>query len=238
MEPLLATLWIYRRCAARSAVLLRQNWPVGLSLPAYALLLAVARSIAPAFGIIGGLIVALASSACISSFLFLIEQILHSGRATLGDFQRGFAVYLWEVIRISFLFWIAATLLRVMLAGQPNAGLIQLCVTVAAYILFNVVPELIYQSHESGVGLVAASYRFIATNWIEWFPPNVLGAVAIVWILRATGQLHLAAPLAMVVEGLVMGLLLVCLMVFRGLLFAELNSSTGRGRAFRYRARR
>jgi hypothetical protein len=42
----------------------------------------------------------------------------------------------------------------------------------------------------------------------------------------------------MVVESLVTGLLLVCLMVFRGLLFAELNSSTGRGRAFRYRARR
>ena len=187
---------------------------------------------------IGGIAVALASSACTSSFLYLIEQILRSGRADLGDFQRGFAAYLWEVVRISFLFWIAATLLRAMLSGQANAGLIQLCLTVAAYILFNVVPELIYQSHESGVGLVAASYRFIASNWIEWFPPNILAAVVILWIVRAAGRLPLPAPLGMVVEGLVLGLLLVCLMVFRGLLFAELNSSTGRGRAFRYRARR
>lgn len=238
MEPLLATLWTYRRCAARSIVLLRQNWLVGLSLPAYALLLTAARIIAQPFGIVGGVIVAVASSACTSSFLYLIEQILRGGRADLGDFQRGFGVYLWEVVRISFLFWIAATVLRLMLTGQPNASLIQLCIMVAAYILFNVVPELIYQSHESGIGLVAASYRFIATNWIEWFPPNILAAVAILWIVRATGRLPLAAPLAMVVESLVTGLLLVCLMVFRGLLFAELNSSTGRGRAFRYRARR
>ncbi|MGD2063518.1 MAG: hypothetical protein PVF51_08065 [Nitrospirota bacterium] len=238
MEPLLATLWIYQRCATRSVALLRQNWLVALSLPAYAVLLAVARVIAQPLGIVGGVLVALASSACTSSFLYLIEQILRSGRADLGDFQRGFGVYLWEVVRISFLFWIAATVLRLMLTGQPNAGLIMLCATVAVYILFNVVPELIYQSHESGIGLVAASYRFIAANWIEWFPPNVLAAVVTVWTVRAAGGLHLALPLAMVVEGVVTGLLLVFLMTFRGLLFSELNSSTGRGRTFRYRARR
>jgi len=238
MDLLLATLWIYWRCAARSAELLRHNWVVGLSLLAYTAILGVARMVAMPLGMVGGMLLALASSACLSSFLYLIEQVVRSGRANLADFQRGFGVYFFEVVRISFLFWVAATLLRLVLAGQPNGGLIQLCVTVVAYILCNVVPELIYQSHESGPGLVAASYRFIVANWIEWFPPNLVAAAGIVWVLRTVARLPLAGPLGVMVETFVAGLLVVLLMVFRGLLFAELHGSTSRSRAFRYRARK
>lgn len=238
MEPLLATLWIYWRCVARSAELLRHNLLVGLAPIAYTVIIGVVGSIALGLGMIGGMIVALAWSACLSSFLYLIAEIVGSGRANLADFQRGFKVYFFEVVRISFLFWIAAVALRLVLANQPNVRLIQLCITVVAYILFNVVPELIYQSHESGAGLIAASYRFIGANWIEWFPPNVLAAVVILWVVHVVERLPLPTTVDMVAARGIGGILLVGLMVFRGLLFAELNRSSGRSRAFRYRARR
>jgi hypothetical protein len=237
MAHILATLWIYRRCAGRTVDLLRRNWVVGLSLLVYTVVLAAARVVAAPLHVVGGLLLALLSSACISSFLHLIEQILRSGRADLDDFRRGFGIYFWEVVRISFLFWIAGTLLRVATAGQPNAGLLQLCVTVVAYILFNAVPELIYQSHHSGLELITASYRFIVTNWIEWFVPNVAAGVAVFFLLRGVARVGLGGAAGLVMETAVLGLALVCLMVFRGLLFAELHSSTGRSRRFRYRAR-
>jgi hypothetical protein len=65
----------------------------------------------------------------------------------------------------------------------------------------------------------------------------VAAGVAIFFLLRGLNRVGLGGPLGLVVETGVLGLALVCLMVFRGLLFAELDSSTGRSRRFRYRAR-
>jgi len=51
---------------------------------------------------------------------------------------------------------------------NPNGPLLYLGVQILLYVIFNAVPELIYQGRVSGLALLSASYQFIVENWIEW----------------------------------------------------------------------
>jgi len=237
MERLLATLWIYRRCARKTAELLAHNLHVAGAVVAYALAMALVRAIAAPLGLIGGFLVTVAACACASSFLFLVEQVQRIGHANLYDFQRGFTAYLGEVVNVGFVLWIATVAVRFLAAAQPNPVLVWLGFEVVVFILGNAIPEMIYQSPHTGLSLLTESYHFIATNWIEWFPPTLAATAVAYAVVAAVGLLPLPplllAPLRMVAVGLVV----YGVMLFRGLLFAELHATGPRGRVFRYRAR-
>lgn len=238
MERLLATLWIYRRCARRTGTLLVHNLQVAGAVAAYAVVMAVVRMVAAPLGMIGGLLVTLAACACASSFLFLVAQVQRIGRANLYDFQRGFTAYLGEVVNIGFVLWIASTAVRLLAAAQPNPLLVWLGFEVVLFVAANAVPEMIYQTPHTGLHLFREGYRFIAANWIAWFPPTIAATAVAHAVAAMVGYLPLPpvllAPLRMVASGLVV----YGVMLFRGLLFAELAATGGRGRVFRYHARR
>jgi hypothetical protein len=133
-------------------------------------------------------------------------------------------------VGITFVFWVFFTLATPAIAQLPQGFLILLCVQIAGFVVFNVVPELIYLGHYSSLALLQESYAFIAANWIEWFPANLVAA----GILYAIASLPLGGIAAYVQTG-VLGLLVYFTMVMRGLLFIELHGSTQRSRAFKYR---
>jgi hypothetical protein len=60
----------------------------------------------------------------------------------------------------------------------PNGPLLYLGVQILLYVIFNPVPELIYQGRVSGLALLSASYQFIVENWLEWLLPNLLVGIA------------------------------------------------------------
>ena len=45
-------------------------------------------------------------AACASSGLYVIENVVRMGKASLQDFARGFSVYIWDILTIGFIFWI------------------------------------------------------------------------------------------------------------------------------------
>lgn len=239
MEIIKATLWIYKTAFLRSAKLVAGNWVVSLAPLAYGIILSLVGFFVAPLGLIGGILIALASDACISSGLHLIENILNSRKASFNDFMRGFTIYLWEIVRISFILWIPMMMASAVLLRMPNGLLILLFIRIAVYIIFNAVPELIYQSRASGIELFGASYHFITENWIEWFTPNLAITAAGYALLRLlnlfTGGIPLFPQLFVTAFGL--GLFLAYIMIFRGILFAELNGSTPRNRVYRYRMR-
>jgi len=100
-----------------------------------------------------------------------------------------------------------------------------------AVVFLNAVPELVYLGGHSTMELLAESYRFIGTNWIEWFPPNVL----LVVVLAAVHAALPPSPFGLL-KALGMGIVLAYLFVMRGLLFLELTTSSRRAREFRRRA--
>ena len=239
MEIVKATLWIYRISLTRSVELVRENWGVVFAPLAYSIILSVAGAVLVRFGIIGGLLLLLTSNACLSSGLNLIENIVKGRKAVLNDFFRGFTVYLWDIVMISFILWIPMRVASEVLYSIPEGPLILLFIQITLYIILNAVPELIYQSQASGLELLTASYTFIIENWPEWFTPNLVITVVGIILMRVLGPLVSGLPYAIQIFLMtsVLGLFLTYLMIFRGILFSELDGSNRRSRVYRYKLR-
>lgn len=232
LESFVVTLEMYRRAFSRGAILAAKNWPVLVSIFAYAGILSVGVTFAVLLGLAGGLLLSLLNAACMASFLYLVEQIVCSGKVSVADFRRSFGVYLWDVVGVSFVIWIFSMLTALIAQSTPNGAVIVLCINLVALVYFNAVPELIYLGHSGAVALLSRSYQFIAANWIEWFPPNLLllGGLAAIWLLIPAHE-----PVLAVLRWAATALFLYFAMVVRGLLFIELDGSTRRARLFRHK---
>jgi hypothetical protein len=230
VEWFLVTLKTYQRVFARAVTLAVKNWPVLGSVFAYSAIMSVTGWLSELLGPVGGFVLSLVWAACVGSFLYLVEMIVRTSKVTLDDFRRSFGAYLWDVVGITFVFWIFFRLATPALIQLPQGYLIFLCVQIAIFVLFNAVPELIYLGHYSALALLQESYAFIAANWIEWFPAN-LAAAGILYAVASVPVHGIAAYLRLAV----LGLLVYFVMVMRGLLFIELDASTHRSRAFKYR---
>src|SRR5678816_2418146 len=103
MQILQVTLWIYGTALKRAWECVRKNLVVSFAPLVYSLLLSAAAIIALPLGILGGFVVGLVAQACLSSGLFLVKNMIDSGKADLNDFARGFRVYILELITISFI---------------------------------------------------------------------------------------------------------------------------------------
>lgn len=239
MEAVKAIFWIYRLAFFRSVELLAANPAIIFAPPAYSMLLSIATVASSPFGFLGGIVVTAAAAACVSSGLHVIENVVRVGKASLNDFVRGFSVYLWEILGIAFILWIPMMLLRQISYSTPEGPLILLLVQLLLYVILNAVPELIYQSRVSGLELLPASYHFIVENWIEWFLPNVLIALAAYPLKGLLYGLAARMPffLQLFFVAAVFGLFLTFLMIFRGVLYSELSGTTRRSRLFRYKQR-
>ena len=237
ISTLKATLWLYAKALRRSWETLLKNWVVSLAPWAYAALLSIVALMVAPLGMIGGLVLGLATQACISSGLYLVKNIVEGRRADFKDFINGFTVYLWELLGIAFVVWIPMRVLAMALASTPNGGLIFALIQVALYILLNPAPELIYQTRSSGIGVISDSYNFVVENWLEWLLPNIVLTIAGYWILNILSAMSIGLPSVMqiFIIAVGMGLCLSYFMIFRGFLFAELHGSTRRSRAYRYK---
>jgi hypothetical protein len=239
MEQIKAIFWIYKTCLIRTVELVRGNVGIIFAPIAYGVLLSVAAMLVAPLGIVGGIVMGVVLAACASSGLYLIENVVRMGKASLQDFARGFSVYIWDILTIAFIFWIPMRLLAQFAYTTPNGPLLYLGVQILLYVIFNAVPELIYQGRVSGLALLSASYQFIVENWIEWLLPNLLVGVAGYLLRNLVYQLVTPLPffLQYFLVETAFGLFLTFLMIFRGLLFAELNGTTRRSRVYRYKAR-
>lgn len=239
MEQINALIWIYKTCLIRTVELVRENLGIIFAPIAYGFVLSAAALLLAPLGFIGGLLLGVVLAACASSALYLIENVVRMSKATLQDFTRGFTVYIWDILTLAFIFWIPMRLLAQFAFTTPNGPLLYFAVQILLYVIFNAVPELIYQGRVSGLALLSASYQFIVENWIEWLLPNLL--VGIVGYLLRNLVYQLVAPLPFFLQYFIVeagfGLFLTFLMIFRGLLFAELNGTTRRSRVYRYKAR-
>jgi hypothetical protein len=232
VEWLAVTLQIYRRATSRAATLALRNWPVLGSVFAYSAIVAAAAYFSVMLGILGGFLFSLVSAACLGSFLYLVEMMVRTSKVSWEDFGRSFSAYLWDVIGVMFILWIFQLVAVPVLLQLQQGGVILLCIYIAMLVFFNAVPELIYLGHHRAMELLAESYRFVADNWIEWFPPNIMLMLGFysIW------QFSPSSTMVALLQTAAVALFGYFAMVLRGLLFIELAGSSRRGRAFRYRS--
>jgi hypothetical protein len=239
MTILQATLWFYVTAFQKAWQCVAKNWIVSLAPLAYGIIMSLAALLAAPLGIVGGLLLGVASQACVSSGLHLIKNMISVGKADFDDFLKGFTVYLWDLLTIAFIVFIPLRLAAMALGNVPNGDLVYFMIQAALYVLLNPVPEFIYQTRTSGLELLSASYNFIVENWLEWLLPNILITVAGFFLLRLLSSSVWVLPffVQMLVIAVAFGLFLTYFMTFRGFLFAELHGTTRRSRIYRYKAR-
>lgn len=228
-----ATLALYLESLRKAARVSTRNWVVIFTSWVYLAITLVAGYVVAPLGIIGGFIMAFVAAAVVSSYIYLVEMVVRTHKVTLDDFKRSFGAHFWDVVNVMFLLWLIqlATVVVAKASGQPLA--VSVIVGVAIFVLFNAVPELIYQGRVGSIALLAASVRFIQENWIEWFIPNIaFGALIYGSYLIGTGDTF--SPVELVLD-LARAFLVFYMMVFRGYLFEGLNSGSRRTRMFRSR---
>lgn len=239
MKILQVTLWLYATSLSKSWDCLRKNWVVSFAPVIYGIILTVTGIVVGPLGMIGGLVYSLVSSACASSGLYLVKNLVESGKTDSNDFLNGFTAYLGELLTFFFILWLPMWAAANGLAGVPNGALIYLLLRLGLFLLLNAVPEMIYQGRVSGLELIGASYNFIVENWIEWLVPNLILFAAGYLFLDFFDSLLFGLPtfVRLFVSAFMIGLLLAYFMTFRGFLFSQLHGTTRRTRIYRYDAR-
>lgn len=229
-------------------------WPVAFSVVAYGAVFVAAAVLLGPLGLVGGLLLSLVGAACFSGYLTLLSQAVSGTPVRWADFKRSFGAMFWDVVSVLFALWIISLAAGVVARGAgPQGPAIAAIVGITMAFFFNAVPELLYQGQTRSFQLLLASGRFVLAHPLAWFLPNVLFAIA---LLAPTGTLQFSHPgEAVLLFGSIFSprgvvavfgqiplwaapLLLLFLhfaMVFRGLLFQDLESGGVRRAAWQGR---
>jgi hypothetical protein len=247
-------LTLYKELLGLAARRAARSWLAALSIPIFVVLvMLVGLLVARLPGILAGIILGLSAAACFGSYLSLVAMAIDGSKIRLVDLKDGLRS-VWDLCGIFVvLMFIGMIVGMFQKAAGPNGEAVGGIATLAAAILLNALPEVIYQRRAGYFAALQESATFVFENPVAWFVPNLLFAF---FILAATGSLAAGSPGELLMRlarlGSVDGVLqfigaapgwmapfLIAFvhfaMVFRGLLFRELSGGSSRMRAFRRR---
>jgi len=259
MSLLKATWALYKESAVDAFKGLGRSMFAVLALALAFVVLAVVATLVGGFGIAGGFIRALVEVVVIGWYLSLVEVGVVGRRpVTFADLRQNVGRYFSEVISILFIFWIGELVL-----GMTAPTLLLVVVPVCA-LLFNPVPEMIYQEQGRSLGLLSDALRFMQENWPEWLGAQILGAAFLggwAWLVfggppnlelilnlvQAFGpwfgfiQVGSYALASLAIGGFIGAVVILAFthffMLFRGHLYKRMRTSSRRGRAWQSRMR-
>ena len=227
--------------------------------------LLVASSVIAPLGMLGGFLLGALNALIIGATLSLTEQaVLGSRRLQWKDVPASFGQYFWDVISVGFMVWFPLMFLEMGLQMNPYQPLLLTAVFFLVFILLNPVPEVIYQSRAgSAFDIVRESYEFVLENWVEWFLPFAIlfapfGLTFFFQISSQAGRrggldfwalltlpftvlsewlslIGIAPEASVVLVFALTPVFTVCMLFFRGHLFANLHRTSRRQRLFQSR---
>lgn len=236
MKIVLAYARLYAHCMVKAFQGLRKNaWtlllPMGLSV-------AMMMLIVPASNIpvLGGFLLGFVVGAAVSCYLYFTNEVVSHSRVSIKEFKTSMGKYFWSVLNLLFILWLASFVIRLLPPASKLQQAANLALVLFQAVLLNPAPEVIYlRGTYGGMETLSACIRFMQEGFVEWLIPNVIllgGGYALLLFVGAYLPAHGAWSIVLYALG---GALLHVLMVFRGHLFKELNSSTHRQRMFRFR---
>lgn len=234
--------------------LLVKNWPIIFTGLVYSVISIILMFIITLFlssfilRFFTGIILFIAISAIISNYLYLLYNVVKVGKVTIQDFKDGFKAYLRKVYTIFFIGWIAGLvygmfimpILQNLLSGVVGARALNAIGSILLLIFLNPLPETVYQKHYSPMESIKYAFEFVKENWIEWFLPNVilLGALYLttgtiitnVFVYNIGFNFDFSLPNVLIY---MLGQIIFSFtMIYRGILFNILSTSTRRKRLF------
>ncbi|WP_432408690.1 hypothetical protein [Wukongibacter sp. M2B1] len=232
-----------RNIVSKSFKLAAENWKIFLVGIAYLFIMPIMGIVVSYAGILGGIIISIFQSAIVSNYLYLIENIINYGRFTIEDFKSGFTVYLWKTYSIFIFFYLVSwgknLFLDPFISSFGIMGFyMQIAIIIAAFVMLNTIPEVIYQKHYERLDIITYSFDFIKENFLEWFIPNGL-IFAIAYIVHiSTSKIifligfNTSFIISNIIRAIIYQLILSYAMIYRGHLFKILSTSTRRKRMF------
>lgn len=231
-----------------------KNWPIIFTGFVYSTLSLILGLIITVFlsnfvlSFFSGIILFIAISAMTSNYLYLLYNIIKNDRISLQDFKAGFTAFLRKIYTIFFIGWVAgllfsriiAPILAGVLGGAVDVGTLNVIVSFLILILLNPLPETVYQKHYSPVESIKYAFVFIKDNWIEWFIPNIIlfgilylsTGVIISNIFTFNVGFAFNFSLSHILMYLLSQIIFSLAMIYRGVLFEILSTSTRRKRMF------
>jgi len=248
-----ATLHLYQQAAKEAWEKGSRAWPVGLLPFVYGPVFFLTAIFVAPLGLIGGFILGLVLALCVSSYLYFIAGVVNGNHMGLQDLAESWRPCFWSVITILFFLSIVRYALELLVPlGAAGGYELRTVINLALMILLNPIPEVIYQGRSSGLNILQESFDFLRSSGVEWFLPFVALAVFAIFFFplpilmmplqigRLTfptlggGGLFPGSPISLL-WAVLSAFILFALMVFRGLLFRALASSTRRQRVYRSR---
>ncbi len=188
-------------------------------------------------GIFGGIIMAILQSALVSSYLFVLGNVIVYNRFRWEDARYGLTHYLWKVYGIFFIFYISNMVLN-LLAGIIGTIIytIYWVLPLIILLLLNPLPEAIYIKDRDPLDTIIYTFGFMKENWLNWLIPNI-AFMFLIYVF--TSGIFSSEILGSGSGGIVWFIMLIASgvvisvgMLYRGHLFALLNGSTRRKRQF------
>jgi hypothetical protein len=226
---------LYWECLRKAILGIQKSpWTLLLPIPLLPAFYLIGALLWP-LGFVGGILMVFVRAALISCYLYFAGEVVSQSRVRVSEFGRSIGTYLWSVVNLGFVLWIASFLLGMLFRTNARAYyLFEQLLTLASLILLNPAPEVIYlRGTYGGLATVQRSVAFVQQNWIEWFVPNLPLAFLGYLILPYLAQPDLLGVLLVAIP---VGALFHLAMVFRGHLFLALDQSSHRQRMFRYRS--
>lgn len=191
------------------------------------------------FSIIAGFLAAIVSSSLISNYLYLLLNIIEYNKITLDNFKDGFKIYLTKVYGIFFIAWIISYLLSAVgnIISNYTTAFYSI-IAILAYIIFNPLPEVVYQKHYSSYESIGYSFEFMKENWFNWLLPNLIFSLILYKLSGVISfdvfktHIQYGFSLKGIGKYLLNQIVFSYIMIYRGHLFNILSNSTRRKRMY------
>lgn len=223
-----------------------KNWPIVFTGFLYSIIntlifTLISFLLTGVLGILAGFVVAIVTSSLISNYLYLLSNIIEYDKFTLNDIKEGFRYFLWKVYGVFFIAWIFSFVLNSVVGMiSSSASRISSIIGILILIIFNPLPEIIYQKSYSPWESLLYSFDFMKENWLSWLLPNVIFFGVLYMI---TGRLildifatHMTYNFDFTLRGVItyiIGQIIFSFaMIYRGYLFNILSTSNRRKREY------
>lgn len=205
----------------------------------YVPLLWAASMLAASLPFFGGMVWFLALAAVFSNYFHLIDLATKGYKTDWQDVRDGFRVFTRKIFNILFILWVIDFGVELLLMPllPPLVGFwVGQVYWWGSLLILNALPEVLYQKSYGDIEAIKYAFEFEKRNLVTWYVPNalVLGLAFMTynWLIARGMQLFSGLSFAvtsaaiLVLVLLLTQLLMAYVMLYRGLLFNKLDTTS------------
>lgn len=246
MKYLKDFIYISKYSFSKSIESLRKNYLLILSGIIYSIISMIASYIIGMvimgpFSILSGILQYFVQSAIISSYLYLLFNVIYYNRFNLNDIKQGFTYFIFKIYGVLFILYLGSMLLNLLnnLLGS-GASLVSAIIQLLILVLLNPIPETIYQKGYTAPDTLIYTFNFIKENWLNWlisigifsFLIYLVSGRMLTGLFNINIDFNFNFSIVYLLRYLLGQIIFTFMMLYRGHLYKLLSTSTIRKRMF------